>query len=91
MQEPQETAVRSLGREDPLEEGLDLRSRELQAEGIESAKALGQECQSYFRMRKEEELGEKETVGDVRGQSPSALWAKAQAFVLSEKGAFRGL
>ena len=45
MQEPQETAVRSLGREDPLEEGLDLRSRELQAEGIESAKALGQECQ----------------------------------------------
>ena len=57
MQEPQETAVRSLGQEDPLEEGLDLRSRELQAEGIESAKALGQECQWCFRRRKEEELG----------------------------------
>ena len=53
----QETAVRSLGQEDPLEEGLDLRSRELQAEGIESAKALGQECQWCFRRRKEEELG----------------------------------
>ena len=57
MQEPQETWVGSLGWEDPLEEGLDLRSRECQAEGIESAKALGQECQWYLRMRKEEELG----------------------------------
>lgn len=27
------------------------------AEGIERAKALGQECQWYLRMRKEEELG----------------------------------
>ena len=27
------------------------------AEGIESAMALGQECQWYLRMRKEEELG----------------------------------
>ena len=35
----------------------DLRSRERQAEGIERAKALGQECQWYFRMRKKEELG----------------------------------
>ena len=35
----------------------DLRSREFQAEGIESAKALGQESQWYFRMRKKEELG----------------------------------
>ena len=35
----------------------DLRSREHQAEGIERAKALGQECQWYFRMRKKEELG----------------------------------
>ena len=35
----------------------DLRSRERQAEGIERAKALGQECQLYFRMRKKEELG----------------------------------
>ena len=53
----QETWVESLDREDPLEEGLDLRSRECQAEGLESAKALGQECQWYLRMRKEEELG----------------------------------
>ena len=35
----------------------DLRSRERQAEGIERAKALGQDCQWYFRMRKKEELG----------------------------------
>ena len=35
----------------------DLRSRERQAEGIERAKALGRECQWYFRMRKKEELG----------------------------------
>ena len=27
------------------------------AEGIERAKALGQECQWYLRMRKKEELG----------------------------------
>ena len=30
-------------------------------------------------------------VGYVRGKMPSALWAKAPAFVLSEKGDFRGL
>lgn len=30
-------------------------------------------------------------VGDVKGKIPSALWVKALAFVLSEKGAFRGL
>ena len=57
MQELRETWVGSLGWENPLEEGLDFRSRECQAEGIESAKALGQECQLYFRMRKKEELG----------------------------------
>ena len=42
----------------------------------------------------EEEGGGVRLERDCRGcegQSPSALWAKAQAFVLSEKGAFRGL